>query len=298
MKHRAARTSRVIGRFRLRRFSRVSAAAVLGACAVTIVLLATAGAVSGQFIYRGAEGRYRQPITRGLPEYRGGFMFCRLWYDENRRMDSGLGWSTDYPASENNFMARLEELTSTPINMWRDGTLGFAAVRATDPELFHCPFLFMTDPGSVDFTDAEVEGLRQFLLKGGFLWADDMWGDYAWGFLQANLQRILPGYEIVDLTPDHPLFSAHYVVKRIPQIPALQRWSGPGSPTAECGPPCAVPHLRAIFDDNGRLLVLISHNTDIADGWEREADNRAFFYTFSPEAYAIGINVALWIMSR
>jgi hypothetical protein len=56
--------------------------------------------------------------------------------------------------------------------------------------------------------------------------------------------------------------------------------------------------MRAIMDAEGRILVLMTHNTDIADGWEREADDPAFFALFSPPAYAIGINVLVWIMTH
>jgi hypothetical protein len=59
-----------------------------------------------------------------------------------------------------------------------------------------------------------------------------------------------------------------------------------------------VPHLTAIFDHDGRLLVVISHNTDIADGWEREGDEPDFFYNFSPQAYGVAINILYWAMSR
>ena len=225
-------------------------------------------------------------------------MFCRLWYNTSRRMDSGLGWSTDYPAADNNFMTRLEELTPTYIERWKNGDPGIAAVRATDPDIFRCPFLFMTDPGSVNFTQAEVEGLRRYLLKGGFLWADDLWGNQAWSYFEREISRILPEYAIEEVTPEHPLFSALYVVEEVPQIPSYQSWSRTGGQTSEFGAETAVPHIRGIFDDAGRLLVLISFNTDIADGWEREGDVPFFFYTFSPPAYGLGINILIWAMSH
>ena len=57
-------------------------------------------------------------------------------------------------------------------------------------------------------------------------------------------------------------------------------------------------HIRGIFDDDGRLLVLMTHNTDISDGWEREGEDDEFFYLFSPEAYAVGLNVAIWTMTH
>ena len=249
-------------------------------------------------IWRSTEGRYGRPIHRGLPEVRRGFTFCRLWYDADRRMESGLGWSTDYPAADGNFLARLEELTPIPIARWQNGDPGIAALRATDEQLMECPFLFMTDPGSVDFSEAEIAGLREYLDRGGFLWADDLWGNYAWRNFERQITRILPEYAIEELTPDHSLFQVLYSVPEVPQIPSWQSWSRSGGSTSEFGAETAVPHLRAIFDDDGRLLVVITFNTDIADGWEREGDRPEFFYLFSPKAYGLAINIMVWAMSH
>jgi hypothetical protein len=63
----------------------------------------------------------------------------------------------------------------------------------------------------------------------------------------------------------------------------------------------ATTHRRRLIlrrDRDGRPLVLMTHNTDIADGWEREGEDRDFFYTFSPESYALGINIILYSMSH
>ena len=249
-------------------------------------------------IWRSQEGRYLTPLHEGLPEQSGGFMFCRLWYDATRSMRSGLGWSTDYPAADGNFMTRFEELTPTHIARWDNGDPGIAAVRATDPDIFRCPFLFMTDPGSVTFTDAEIEGLRLYLLKGGFLWADDLWGNEAWSYFEDEMSRIFPERAIEEITPDHRLFSALYAVEEVPQIPSYQFWRQSGGESSEFGAETAVPHLRGIFDDERRPLVIVSFNTDIADGWEREGDVPHFFYNFSPKAYGLGINILIWAMSH
>jgi hypothetical protein len=249
-------------------------------------------------IWRSQEGRYSSPMREGLPEFRGGFVFCRLWYDATRSMRSGLGWSTDYPAADANFMTRLEELTPIHTERWKDGEPGVAAVRATDPDIYRCPFLFMTDPGSVRFSPEETEGLRQYLLKGGFLWADDLWGNQAWRYFEEEIRLVLPEYSIVEITPGHPLLNALYHVEEIPQIPSYQSWSQSGGQTSEFGAETAVPHLRGIFDHEGRPLVVVSFNTDIADGWEREGDVPHYFYNFSPEAYGLGVNIILWAMSH
>ncbi len=225
-------------------------------------------------------------------------MFCRLWYTTSRSMPSGLGWSTDYPAADSNFMTRLEELTPTYLERWENGDQGIVAVRATDPNIYKCPFLFMTDPGSVTFSQAEIEALRDYLLKGGFLWADDLWGNRAWNYFETEMHRIFPKYSFEEITPEHKIFSVLYEVKEVPQIPSYQSWSRSGGQTSEFGAETEVPHIRGIFDEDGRLLILNSFNTDIADGWEREGDVPFFFYTFSPPAYGLGINIILWAMSH
>ena len=264
---------------------------------ILLAWLSVPGSASAQ-IWNSQEGRYSSPMRTGLPKSSGGFMFCRLWYNTSRSMRSGLGWSTDYPAADSNFMTRLEELTPTHIKRWKNGDPGIVALRATDPDIFKCPFLFMTDPGSVTFTQAEIDGLRSYLLKGGFLWADDLWGNRAWNYFETEMRRIFPEYTIEEITPEHKLFSVLYAVPEVPQIPSYQSWQRNGGQTSEFGAETAIPHLRGIFDDNRRLLVLVSFNTDIADGWEREGDVPFFFYTFSPKAYGLGINIILWVMSH
>ena len=78
------------------------------------------------------------------------------------------------------------------------------------------------------------------------------------------------------------------------------RWSwGRGlTGTRERGAESPQAHIRALYDEAGRIVVMASFDTDLADGWEREADDRRFFELFSPEAYAIGTNVLVWIMTH
>jgi len=271
---------------------------VVGACLfAALVAGATPQSTSAQ-IWRSQEGRYYRPMREGLPDFRGGFVFCRLWYDQVRSMPSGLGWSTDYPAADANFMTRLAELTPIHTERWKDDDPGVAAVRATDPDIYRCPFLFMTDPGSVRFSAEEIEGLRDYLLKGGFLWADDLWTNEAWAYFEGEITRVLPEYPIVEIEPGHPLLNALYFVEEIPQIPSYQSWSRSGGQTSEFGYETQTPHLRGIFDGEGRPLVIVSYNTDIADGWEREGDVPHYFYNFSPEAYGLAVNIILWVMSH
>lgn len=242
--------------------------------------------------------RVMRTERRVLPDIPGGFTFCRLRYVQVRREQRGQGWRTDYPDADWNLTNRLSQLTTTPIARWRDGRPGYLVISATEPELFECPFLFSSDVGTARFSEQETTNLRTYLLKGGFLWVDDFWGRNAWNHWVEQVTRVLPGLEIQDLPNDHPLFSIVYRVEEVPQIPSIQYWRESGGRTSELGPQSATPRLRAIVDASGRILVLMSHNTDIADGWEREGEDYAFFAQFSPDAYAIGINILTWMMTH
>jgi hypothetical protein len=172
-------------------------------------------------------------------------------------------------------------------------------VRATDDALFQCPFVQMSDGGTAGFTEAEVHALRTYLLKGGFLWADDFWGQAAWDQLTSELARMLPPdkYPVVLLTTEHPMFRSMFDVRKLPQIPSIRVWSR-SRQTSERGASTATVHFGAIFDEAGRLMVLMTHNTDIADAWEREGDDVEYFYAFSPDGYAVGIDVMLYVLSH
>ncbi len=252
----------------------------------------------------GGGGWRPNPIREGLPTAENGvrdrgFTFCRLLYQSVRQEAQGHGWNTDYPGSDHNFVTRLAELTTAKPARWEDGQPGFAVVRATQEELYECPVLFMSDVGTVGFSELEVVRLRDYLTKGGFIWVDDFWGDWAWQHWVGEITRVLPEYPIVDIDPEHMMMHALYEVEDIPQIPSIQWWRRNGRRgTSERGRESETPHLRAIFDPEGRPLVVMTHNTDIADGWEREGEDYDFFYEFSPEAYALGINVVLYSLSH
>jgi Domain of unknown function (DUF4159) len=258
-------------------------------------LAAAAVTLSAQFRYYGSRSRLDVGM---MPEQRTGFTFCRLAYTSLRRENGGSGWDTDFPMADENLMIRLSELTLSDITRFDDESPAHAVVRGTDDVLFQCPFLFASDVGTVAFNEVEVEKLREYLFKGGILWVDDFWGSRAWREWTYEIARILPEYEIVEMPMNHDLFSTFYFVEQIPQIPSIQHWRRTGGGTSERGSDSAVPRMYGIFDEQGRLLVLMSHNTDIADGWEREGEDFQFFHSFSPYGYSIGINVAIYAMTH
>jgi len=229
-----------------------------------------------------------------------GFVFCRGIYTSGYREAGGSGWSTDYPDAERNFAIRFSELTKTHVKFNPDGEPDYITVQLTDEALFACPYLHMEDVGTIFLSKAEIVALRHYLLKGGFIWCDDYWGSAAWQNWEAQISQVLPPneYPIHDVQLDHPLFKAQFEVKELPQIPSIQFWRTNGGATSERGYDSDTPHARAISDQQGNVMVLMTHNTDISDAWEREGEDPNFFYSFSPHGYAVGINVMLYAMTH
>lgn len=258
------------------------------------LLLVVTGTAAAQF-------GFRQPPRFATRDTFGhGFNFCRGAYTSGRREAGGQGWSTDYPDAERNFSIRLAELTRVRVSMRPDGEPDFVVVRLTDELLSQCGILHLEDVGTATLAGAEVEGLRNYLLRGGFVWCDDFWGTFAWNNWMNELRRVLPPAEfpVVPIPPDHPIFKAQFDVKAIPQIPSIQFWRQSGGGTSERGADSARPQFMGVFDQDDNLMMVMTHNTDISDAWEREGEDPRFFYNFSPVGYTVGINIILYAMTH
>jgi hypothetical protein len=261
-------------------------------------VLASGLVAYGQIIF-GGSGRGEVKWAKA-EDFDGSFIYCRGWFRQGYPTEAGgQGWLTDYPAADNNFSVRLAELTRAWVNKDQFRMPKHVVVRLNDPLLFKCPMLFMEDVGTIGIDEGEVESLRNYLLKGGFLWVDDFWGSNAWYQWEYEIHRVLPRpFEIVDIPRSHPIMRSLYHVEAIPQVPAIshyRRWRD----TSERGADSAEVHFRGIQDETGRLMVIMTHNTDIADTWEREGEEpREFFERFSPPGYAVGVNVVLYTMTH
>jgi hypothetical protein len=154
--------------------------------------------------------------------------------------------------------------------------------------------------GNTVLDEDEATALREYLLKGGFLWADDFWGEYAWNVWDSQFRKVLPTgpYPYHDLSIDHPIFRQFFTIPRFPQIPSIGAWRGTGGGTSERGFDSRVPHPRAVLDDHGRIMVLITHNTDFGDSFEEEATDREYVLRFSVDGYAFGVNALVYAMTH
>jgi hypothetical protein len=225
------------------------------------------------------------------------FTFVRLRYSDGgggRRWRGGGRWDTDYPDSDQNFSYRLQQLTSLKVNPEP------VVLDITDERLFEYPWVYMIEPGDLLFSEEEVTTLRRYLLNGGFMMVDDFWGEAEWENFYEQIKRVFPEREPRELDIDHPIFNCVFPLKSKPQIPSIYRWydlRGTGITWERSD--AETPHYKGIFDDKDRMMVVICHNTDLGDGWEREGDNIEYFREMSePKAYPLGINIVFWAMTH
>jgi hypothetical protein len=269
--------------------------AVLIALTVGLATGAGAAAQFGQR-FRLPEGPAVPPRYAPKNFEDGTFMICKLQYTSVRSEAMGVGWSTDYPYAGINLMTRLSELTRTPVSRGENGEPNYWVVHLTDDALFRCPMLMGSDVGTMGLTDEEAVRLRAYLLKGGFLWVDDFWGTAAWLQWSEQIHKALPEYKIFDIPPDHPVEHMMYPAE-IEQTTNIQNWLRTHN-TSERGPDSPHADFRGIADDKGRLMVVMTHNTDYGDTWERESESREFFENFSPKGYALGVDVLLYALTH
>ena len=263
--------------------------------ALAVAFVAATGVAEGQF-----GRRFFQPQVATDRDFDGQFHYCRLVYGAALNRRGGGRWTTDYPNADINMSVRLSELTKINVSKNGSGQPNHLLVRVGGDELFQCPLVIMSAPGGAVINDEEALILREYLLKGGILWTDDSWGSYQWAHWVGQLRRVLPAgeYPIFDLPLDHVLFRTQFEVTEIPQIPNIGFFLRSGGGTSEQGADSAVPYARAIADRSGRIMVLMTHNTDIQDSWEREGEDASYFYAFSPRGYAFGINAILYALTH
>ena len=231
------------------------------------------------------------------------FTFVRIRYNA---FQGGRGkWATDYPDSDLNMSFRLQQLTSLKVNP------DPIVLELTDKRLFDYPFVYFCEPGGgggrggwggggLELTPEEVLAFRRYLTNGGFAMFDDFWGETEWYNFYVEIKKVFPDREPEDIPLDHPVFNCVYELKEKPQVPSIN--------VAVQGQPYGITweredarevHYRGIFDDQRRLMVMICHNTDLGDGWEREGESEWYFREFSEKkAYPLGINIIFYAMTH
>lgn len=194
-------------------------------------------------------------------------------------------WAIDYPLAEANFLPALERVTR--LSVAEDSR----HLTLTDPRLFDYPWLFAQQVarGQWQPSDEDLENLREYLLRGGFLVFDDFHGSYEWDVFQSIMRRLFPNRPIVDIPESDPLLHVMYDLDKRTQIPGERhlRWQRMEGP----------PHWRGIYDDAGNLMVAINHNIDMGDAWEH-ADDAFYPLPMTATAYRFGVNYVIYAMTH
>jgi hypothetical protein len=221
------------------------------------------------------------------------FHFVRLEYTDlfgARRGPFRGWWRQDWPEADAHFTQGVRRLTR--IDVGEPVHFGL-----TDDRLFTHPWIYATQTGYWNLSDAECARLREYLLRGGFLVTDDFHGPQDWAVFRDTMQRVFPGQTILDLDPSHPVLRVLYEIRERTQIPGLRHLRrGPGGQTAilmEYTPPI----WRTMVDPKGRLVVAINFNQDVGDAWEH-ADMPEYPEAMTALAYRFGLNYIIYSMTH
>ena len=273
--------------------------------AIAVLLLAGAAAFAQRF--GGFGGRLFNGEEAPRPTFprEGEFHFIRLEYTDLPQFHRRFGfasrgaqgegwWMVDWPDADDHFSMGVGRLTRIEVGEPRH-------FRLTDDKLWDHPFLYATQTGWWGLSQREIERLREYLLRGGFLVTDDFWGPdpTQWEVFRETMDRVLPGHPITDIALTDPVMHVLYDIEQkdltwIPGTRHIRR--GPNGVTVQ-QPPGTTPAWRELNDDAGRMVVAVNYNTDIGDAWEY-ADHPMYPEAMTALAYRYGVNYLVYAMTH
>jgi Domain of unknown function (DUF4159) len=201
----------------------------------------------------------------------------------------GWGWATDYPGADCKFMGGIHRLTGMRV----DPNPNVIAIM--DDDLFKFPYVYAVEVGQMYLSDEEAARLREYLLRGGFLHVDDFWGLRQQEIFEAQIRKVFPDRPIEVLPLTHPLFHTFFDIDTVMQIPGQGDGCYGGQTWQE--PDDTEPRIYGIRDDDGRIMVLITYNSDLGDAWEY-MDLRCYPEKYSGQAYRMGLNFMIYAMTH
>ena len=224
-------------------------------------------------------GRLMYPSGGG-----GGRFFGRDW-----RQGGRTNWTNDYPAGDRHLMTALRRLTridgrpiEQPINL-EDGD-----------DIFNWPFLFAARTTSIDLTGEMAAKLREYLDRGGFFIADDMWGPNEQQAIADTVKQLYPQRELIELPDDAQAFHMLFDLDKRYQI--LGQWARFNGMRPLDGVSYD-PHFKGAFDEKGRMTMAAWFNNDTGDSWEW-ADDPSYPEKFSALGIRIMLNYVVYAMTH
>jgi hypothetical protein len=220
------------------------------------------------------------------------FVFARMVYSSGRfgfGRGRGGSWATDFPEADYKFMYGIKRLSG--IRVKEDEN----PVPINAPDLFKYPFLYAVEVGQMNLSTSDAEHLREYLLRGGFLYADDFWGVREWQVFEAQMKKVFPDRVIEPLPLTHEVFHTFYDIDTVMQIPNISNGCRGGRTWED--PSDIRPGIFGIADDKGRVMVLITYNSDLGDAWEW-MDEPCYPEIYSGQAYRMGLNFIIYAMTH
>jgi hypothetical protein len=202
-------------------------------------------------------------------------------------------WSQDFPRADRHFSLAVQRLTRIHVREAEQ------IVNLDEGDAYDWPWLYAVQVGEWGLTDAQGKALREYVLRGGFFMADDLHGIREWEEFESRIKKAFPEKEIREIPDDDPIFHTVYDLKERIQVPgqAHLRLGFKRAPTAVSAEDGKGAHWRGIYDDQGRVMIAISYNSDIGDAWEY-ADDPDYPAPFSDLAIRLGVNYIVYAMSH
>jgi hypothetical protein len=222
--------------------------------------------------------------------------FARLRYTRGSggfggfRRRGGSGWQTDFPRADRHFVQGVRRLTRLHVRSSEQ----VVDLDLEDDEIFFWPWVYTLEVGNWRLTEGQINKLRDYLMRGGFLMIDDFHGEYEWDGFVATMSRIFPDRPIVEIDNEDPIFHVLYDLSKriqVAGVAALQRGLTYERQDGQ------VPHWRGIYDDRNRIMVAICFNQDYGDAWER-ADEPRYPENMTSQAYRLGLNYIIYSMTH
>lgn len=220
------------------------------------------------------------------PPYDGRFTYARIKFNNFGAEFGGRGrevkWGHDYPDADTHFPLIVKEVTATTVR-----TDGSVIVAMDDPELMKYPFAYLCEVGFWIPSDAEAAGLRNYLLKGGFVLVDDFAGPNHMYNFETQMRKVLPEARLIPMTADHPLYDSFYRINAIEYF-ANDSYNG------------YQPQFLGIFEDNDpkkRLMAIVNFNFDVGEYWEYSSQGM-FPIDVTNEAYKLGVNYLMYALTH
>ena len=233
----------------------------------------------------------------------GEFHYLRMEYYDSARYSRGFGfvsrrgqangwWAQDFPDTENHFSFGLTRLTN--ITVGKPAHVSLIPQEGKE-EIFDYPWIYVTQAGNWDLSDEEIDRMREFFARGGFMMTDDTWGAQEQAQFEEAMYRVFPDGQIVAINEQDPIMHVMYDIqdKDRTYIPG-SRHLGYNGQIQNFG---AQPRWMAIHDKKDRVIVAINYDTDIGDAWEF-ADAPFYPEHMTTLAYHYGINYLIYSMTH